>query len=106
DAERLGDGVGGDVVVGRPNAAGGKDVGVATAQRVQRRDDIGFIVGDDANLLEVDSEIGEVFRDKADVLVLGAPGQNLVADHQNPRGDDIAHDPSWPCTRDLAWAKH
>ena len=38
-AERLGDAVGGDVVMGRPDAAGGEDVGVAMAQRIERGDD-------------------------------------------------------------------
>ena len=105
DAERLGDAVGGDVVMGRPDAAGGKDVVVAIAQRVQRRDDVGLVVGDDADLLEVDPDIGQVFGDKADVLVLGPPGQDLVADHQNSRGDDLAHDLSSSCiVRDLAHA--
>src|ERR1700730_14990358 len=97
DAEPLGDAVGGDVVMGRPDAAGGEDVGVAMAQRIQRRDDVGLVVGHDAHLLEIDPDIGQVFRDKSDVLVLGPPGQDLVADHQNSRGDDVAHDLSSPC---------
>ncbi len=92
DAERLGDGIAGDVVMGRPDAAGGEDVVVAMAQRIQRRDDVGLVVGDDADLLEIDPDIGQVFRDEADVLVLGPPGQDLVADHQNSRGDDLIHD--------------
>ena len=96
DAERLGDAVGGDVVMGRPDAAGGEDVGVALAQRVQGGDDLGLLVGDDADFLEVDPDIGQVFGDKADVLVLGPPGQDLVADHQNSRRNDLAHDLSSP----------
>ena len=92
DVERLGDGIAGDVIMGRSDAAGGEDVGVAMAQRIQRRDDVGLVVGDDADLLEVDPDIGQVFRDKADVLVLGPPGQDLVADHQNSRGDNLTHD--------------
>ena len=92
----FGDAVGGDVVMGRPDTAGGKDVIVAMAQRVQRRDDVGLLVGDDADLLEVDPDIGEVFGNKADVLVLGPAGQDFVPDHQNPRRDDIAHDLSSP----------
>src|SRR6266478_3459030 len=96
DAERLRNAVGGNVVMGRPNTAGGKDVGIAAAQGVQCRDDFGFLVGYDAYLLEVDPDIGQVFRDKADVLVLGPPGQDLVSNHQNSRRDDIAHGPSSP----------
>ena len=88
-AERLGDAVGGDVVVGRADAAGGEDVGVAVAQRVERRDDLVFLVGHDAHLPQVDAERGQIFGDVADVLVLGAPGQDLVADHQERGGDDL-----------------
>src|SRR5580692_20481 len=92
DAERPGDAVGGDVVMGRPDATCGKDVIIAPSQRVQGCDDVGLLVGDDAHLLEVDPDIGEVFRDKADVLVFGSSGQDLVPDHQNAGRNDIAHD--------------
>jgi len=51
-----------------------------------------LVIGDDADLLEVDADIGQVFRDEADVLVLGPPGQDLVADHQDPGRDDFTHD--------------
>src|SRR5206468_977900 len=96
DAERLGDAVGGDVVMGRPDAAGGKDVGIAIPQCIKGIDDVGLIVGDDADLLEVNSDIGQVFGDEADVLVLGPAGQDLVANDQNTCRDDLAHDFSPP----------
>ena len=88
-AERLGDGVGGDVVVGRADAAGGEHVVVAAAQRVERGDDLRLLVGDDAHLLEIDADHGQVFGDVADVLVLGAAGQDLVADDEKPGRDDL-----------------
>src|SRR5947207_4447573 len=56
----------------------------------------GLSVGDDADLLEVDSDIGQVFGDEADVLVLGPAGQDLVANDQNTCRDDLAHDFSPP----------
>ena len=87
-AERLGDGVGGDVVVGRADAAGGEHVSVARAQRVERRDDVGLLVGDDADFLEIDADIGEVFGDIADVLVLGPAREDFVADDEDRGGDD------------------
>ena len=88
-AERLGDRVGGDVVVGRADAAGGEDVVVARAQRVERGDDLLLDVGDDARLAQIDADIGEVFGDIADVAVLGAAGKDLVADDENGRGDNL-----------------
>ena len=88
-AERLGDAVGGDVVVGRPDAAGGEDVGVAVPQRVERIDDRALLVADHADLHEIDADRGQIFRDIADVLVLGAAGQDFVADHQQGGGDDL-----------------
>ncbi len=84
NAERLGDAVGGDVVVGRADAAGGEHVGVAAAQRVQRGDDLGSSSsGTTRTSLQVDADIGQVFGDVADVLVLGAARQDLVADDQD-----------------------
>ena len=54
-------------------------------QRVERRDDRRLVVGDDPHLLEVDADIGQILGDIADVLVLGAPGQDFVADDQERR---------------------
>ena len=89
DAERLGDAVGGDVVVGRPDAAGGEHIGVAVAQRVERGDDLVLDIGHHADLAHVDADVGQILGDIADVLVLGAPGQDFVADHQDCGGDDV-----------------
>jgi hypothetical protein len=75
----------------RADAPGGEYVGVPGAKRVQRRDNVGFIVSNNASLLEVDSDIRQVIRDEADVLVLGPSGQDFVAYHQNARGDDVTH---------------
>ena len=74
--------------MGRADAAGGEHVGVARAQRVERGDDLGLFVGHDADFLEVDADVGEIFGDVADILVLGASGQDLVADDENRGGDD------------------
>ena len=86
-AERLGDAFGGDVVMGRTDAAGGEHIGVARAQRVERGDDLALLVADDAHFRQVDAERGQVFGDVADVLVLGPPGEDLVPDHQQGGGD-------------------
>ena len=96
DAKCLGNAVGGNVVMGRPDAAGGKDVGISIPQCIKGVDNVGLLVGDDADLLEVDPDIGQVFGDEADVLVLGPAGQDLVANDQNTRRDDLAHDFSPP----------
>jgi len=89
DAERLGDGVGGDVVVRRPDAARREDVGVAPPQNVERSDDLVLDVGDDARLAQIDAKTRQIFRDIANVAILGAAGQDLVADHQDRGGDDL-----------------
>ena len=56
DAEGLGHRVRGDVVVGRADAAGSEDVGVAGAQRIQRRDDLRLDIGHDPDLAHVDAD--------------------------------------------------
>src|SRR6185436_3178253 len=52
-------------------------------------DDLGLLVGNDAHFLQLDADDGEVVGDVTDVLVLGAPGQDLVADHEQRGGDDL-----------------
>jgi hypothetical protein len=39
--------------------------------------------------LEIDAERGQIFRDIADVLVLGAAGQDLAADYQERGRDNL-----------------
>ena len=62
DAEGRRHRVGGDVVVGRADAARGEDVGVARAERVQRRDDLGLLVGDHPGLAQRDAARRERLR--------------------------------------------
>ena len=102
NAERLGDGVGGDVVVRRPDAAGGENVSVACAQRIERGDDFRLFVRHDADFLEVDADGRQILGDKADILVLGAAGENLIADDQKSGRDDLV----LALTRPLACAAH
>ena len=54
-------------------------------------DDRGRTVGDDPHLFQVDAERGEEVRDRADVAVLGATREDLVADDEEPRGRDGRH---------------
>ena len=90
DAEGRGDAVGGDVVMGRADAAGGQHIVVAGAKGVQRVDDLGLDVADHPRLGQVDPVGGEVFGDVVQVGVLGAAGQDLVADDVASRGDAAA----------------
>ena len=71
DAERLGDAVGGDVVVGRTDAARREDVVVARSRSASTAlDDLHLLVGDDAHFLHLDADGGQMVGDVADVLVL------------------------------------
>ena len=78
---------GGDVVVGRADAAGGEDIGAARPQVVDRRGDHLAVVGDDPCLRHRDAELGQPFGQKRQVGVPGAAGQDLVADDQDGSGD-------------------
>ena len=71
--------------MGGADAAGGEHVGVARAQLVERGHDRRLVVGDHPDLDQVDADPGEIFGDIADILVLGAPGQDFVADHEQAR---------------------
>jgi hypothetical protein len=80
--ERLGDTVGGDVIMGRSDTASREDTSVAMPERVERIDDRRLLVTDYPHFLEIDTKRGQIFGDIANVLVLGSARQDLVADHQ------------------------
>ena len=54
-AERLGDAVGRDVVMGRPDAASGENIRVARAQRIERVNDGSLLVANNAHFAEIDA---------------------------------------------------
>src|SRR5262245_31000126 len=107
-SERLSYAVGSDGVMGRPDTASREDIGVTMPKRVKRIDDSTLLVADHPYFLEIDPERGEVFRDIADVLILGAAGQDFIADHQE--GADLlrsgcingCHDPTAGGTQQYA----
>jgi hypothetical protein len=80
--ECLGHAIGGDVTVGRSDPASGEDIAVAMPERIECVDDRCLLVANHPYFLETDAERRQIFRDIADVLVLGAAGQDLAADHQ------------------------
>ena len=81
--------VGGDVTVGRPDPAGGEDIGAAMPQRIECVDDRALLIADHPHFLEIDADRRQIFRDMADVLVLGAARQDFAADHQERGRDDL-----------------
>src|SRR5208337_1665990 len=85
--ERLSDAVGGDVIMGRSDTASREDIGIAVPERIDRIDDRPLLVADHPHFPEIDPERGQIFRDIADVLVLGAARQDFVANHQ--QGGDL-----------------
>jgi hypothetical protein len=58
-------------------------------QRIECADDRSLLVADHPHFLEINAECGEIFRDIADVPVLGAAGQDLAADHQEGGCDNL-----------------
>ena len=87
DPEGGGDGIGGDVVVGRANAPGGDHIVIAVPQGVQGRNDLLHDVGDGPRLAEVHPMHAQILGDVAQIGVLGAPRQDLIADDQDSRRD-------------------
>src|SRR3546814_17480958 len=75
----------GDVVVGRADPSGREDVVVARAQRVHRIDDLSLHIGHDARLAQLDAAQVELGAEIFEVHVMGAAGQDLVADDQRGR---------------------
>src|SRR5215813_4142454 len=89
NTKRLRHAVGGDVTVGRPDTAGGEDIGVAMPERIECIDDRSLLIADHSHFLEIDADRGQILRDIADVLVLGAAGQDLTTDHQERGRDNL-----------------
>ena len=86
-AERLGDRRGGDVVVGRADAARREDVVEGGTARIDGRDDGVLIVGNDAHLFQPDAELVQTAAEKGQIGVLRAARENLVADDDQRGGD-------------------
>ena len=80
-AERGGDRIDGDIVMRRPDAAGGEQIVVARPQRVDGFDDAILYVGHDSHFGEPDSLQIEPERDLRNILVLSAARQDFVTDH-------------------------
>ena len=81
--------VGGDVVVGGPDPAGGDDIVVAGAQGVQGVDDLVLDVGHGTRLAQVHPVHAQIPGNVPQIGVLGAAGQDLVTDDQHRRRHHI-----------------
>jgi hypothetical protein len=76
-----------DVVVRRPDAAGGDHVVVAAAQGVERGDDLLMHIRHGPRLGKVHAVHTQVLGDVAQISVLRPPRQDLIADYQHRGGD-------------------
>ena len=81
-AQGLGYCIDGDIIVRGPDPAGGEQVIVADAQRVDRFDNRGGIVGHHAHFSQADALHPQPRGNLRDILVLRAARQDLVADNE------------------------
>ena len=88
-AERLGDGFRRYVVVGRADAAGREDVGIACPERVHGRHDLVLDVRDDAHLAQLHPDLVEALPEEGEVRVLHPAGEDFVADDAERGGNGI-----------------
>jgi hypothetical protein len=84
--EGRGDIFAGDIVMRRPDTAGGENLIVAGTNLVDRADDGFRDIGNDPHFAYRNADIAQALRQKADIRVLRAAGQHLVADDQNAGG--------------------
>jgi hypothetical protein len=59
-----------------------KTIGAAMPERIDCVDDRSLLIADHPYFLKINANRRRIFRNIADVLVLGAAGQDLAADHQ------------------------
>ena len=83
DAECRRDGVGGDVVMGGADAAGGDDEIIGSAQGIEGGDDLAFHIRHHARLFQVDAAQTQEPGDIVDIGILGAAGEDFIPDHQH-----------------------
>ena len=88
-AKGVGDALRGDVVMGRADAAGREHIIEAAPHLVDGGDDHLGIVRDDPRLAQPDAGLVQPLGEKGEVGVLGAAGQDLVADDQDAGGDGL-----------------
>jgi hypothetical protein len=86
DFEGLGHGVGGDVVMGGADAAGGENQVIAGSKGIQGGDNLGLDIGHNTDFLAVNAQRGQELGDGIGIAVLGAPGEDFVPDHQHRSG--------------------
>src|SRR5262245_16457128 len=55
--------VGGNVTGGRPDPAGGENIGAATPERIECVDDRSLLIADHPHFLEIDADRRQIFRD-------------------------------------------
>ena len=87
-AESLGNRIGGNVVMGRANAASGEDIVVAGAQRIHRSDDFALDIRHHPDLAHFDTPIVQRLRQMGEIGILGPARQDLVADDREGGGID------------------
>ena len=86
DAKGRRHGIGGDVVMGGADTAGGDHIVIAGAQGVQRRHDLVEHIGHRPRLGQLHPMGPEIAGDVAQVGVAGATRQDFVADDQHGGG--------------------
>ena len=59
------------------------------SERIDSVDDCSLLIADHPHFFEIDADRRQIFRDIADVLVLGAAGQDLATDHQERGRDNL-----------------
>ena len=84
--------IGCNVIMGRANAARGEHIGVARPQGIQRGNNIALVIGNTARFPEVNAQAHEIVGNEAQILVLGAPGQDFIANQQYGCGRNRCHD--------------
>ena len=93
-AERLGDALGGDVVMGGADATGGQDVVEGRSRLIDGVDDDLLDIRNHACFAHAHTAFTEYRGDVVQISVLGATGQDLVADDQHAGGiDAFSHAP-------------
>jgi len=89
-AKGCGHRIGGDIVMGRANAAGGEQMRVPPGQILHRRNDRAGVIGHHAHFEQINAVRCQFPRQVVRVGILGAAGKYFIADHQHG-GSGVYH---------------
>ena len=80
NAEGCGHGIGGNIVMGRPDPTGSKDIVELGSESIYRSNNLRLDIRHNPGFPELDADLSQASGHPGHVLVLRSPGEDFIAD--------------------------